>query len=107
MDYFKKIIVDLNPNNYIDDNGNPYGRPDVDAVWNKNVNDYRAKSIKHYNGDVEKGTDKFCLQKFLNLYADAINIFNLHGELNGTPSFNRLIAYAWRVYADEISDINQ
>ena len=106
MNQFKRLIVDLSPSNYLDDDGHQCGRPDVDATWNADVERYMAHCIRQYNNDVNRGTDKFCLSNFLNQYSISINVFGLHAEMDGGHSFNRLISLGWEVYNDHLKNIN-
>lgn len=95
-DWFKKIMIDTDdPEIYIDVSGKPCGRPDIDKVWNEDVEKYREFSIKRHNDIEERGTDQYCVTIFLNWYSTAINVFDFHSEMNGKPSFNRLIESAW------------
>lgn len=104
-DWFNKIMVDTeDPELYVDAVGNPCGRKDVDIIWNDDVRAYRDFSIRQYNNDVHRGTDRFCLKAFLNQYDVAINVFHLHSEMNAKHSFNRLISSAWKTYNGEDDD---
>lgn len=55
---------------------------------------YREASIKQYNNNVARGTDAFCLKKFLNDYKTSIMIFNLHSEIEKSDLL-ALINIAW------------
>lgn len=100
MDYFKKILIDLESDDVWVNESEKKRLYSIYEIWNKDVEEYRNHSIKHYNNDEERGTDKYCLQMFLNTYTACINIFNLHSELNAKKVFNGLINYGWMVYND-------
>ena len=101
MDYFKEILIDTSDDElYMDEDGFQRGRRDVDEIWNNDVEAYRQYSIKQYNSNEDRATDRFCLNMFLNTYSIAINVFGLHSELNAKASFNRLINMGWMVYRE-------
>ena len=101
-DWFEKIMIDIDDDEiYTDVFGHPCGRRDVDIVWNEDVKRYKEFSIRQYNHDNKRGTDRFCLKAFLNQYDIAINVFNLHADMNAKHSFNCLISNAWRKYNGE------
>lgn len=105
-DWFKRIMIDTSDSElYTDDDGNPCGRIDVDIVWNDDVEAYRRFSIRQYNNDSKRGTDRFCLKAFLNWYDVAINVFNIHAEMNAKHTFNTILAEAWRIYNGKKYDV--
>lgn len=91
MDYFGKLIVTANEFKNIDG---------VVMQFCEDAEAYRTFSVRHYN-DIDRGTDKFCLQQFLNSYNVAINVFGLHSEMNHKKLFNRLINIGWMIYNDK------
>ena len=91
MDYFKQLITKAK--DFEDTEG-------VITQFCNDVESYREFSIRHYNGNSERGTDKFCLQMFLNNYNISINVFGLHSNMNHRKFFNRLLNRGWDVYND-------
>ena len=95
MNYFKKLIQEAKEFD------------DIDGVITQFCNDvesYAEFSIRQYNGNSEKGTDKFCLQIFLNNYNISINVFGLHSNMNHRKMFNRLLNVGWELYNNKIDN---
>ena len=98
MDYFKALIITD------EDNDDIWKNKDVIDIWNSDVEKFRSHMIKQYNNDEERATDKFCLKIFLNWYSTAINVFDIHSELNHKKTFNQLIEFGWLLYNDKFHD---
>ena len=105
MDYFKELITHVD--GFINNEDYPLTQADIEVVkvFIEDIIKYRDFSIRHYNNDEQRATDKFCLNAFLNAYNLAIKVFGLHSELDRRKMFNRLIEYGWLLYNDKFSDI--
>lgn len=70
------------------------------------IKSYKDYIIKHYNGNVERATDKYSVNEFLYHYEIAINIFGLHPEikrkLNQALSLSRDIVAHYDTIRDMI-----
>ena len=92
IDYFMKII------NYMDtefEYGDYLSR-EAYEMFKADLLNYRSASIRQYNNVVNRGTDAFCIKKFLNDYKTSVEVFNLHPEI-AKSEFYILINEAFRI----------